>query len=131
MYDLTTGGRLLTDTETIATGLVVTPYWFSISANGDVMMTTDPAISPEVYILASPVLNATWTTNGATATVISTTANIIVPAGKFTNCIQVDVVSGAWTGTWYFSSTVGSYVKYINNTANGTHTEELTAYAAN
>jgi hypothetical protein len=127
----TANGSTLTDTETLSVGTpTIASYYFSVASNGDIMMTYDPTVAPGIYIVANPALNATWSGNGGTATVKSTTASVTVPAGTFNNCIQVEVVSGVGTGTWYFSTTVGNYVKHVMTTSSGTHTEELTSYTA-
>jgi hypothetical protein len=128
----TANGSTLTDTETLSVGSpTIANYYFSVASSGDIMMTYDPTVTPGIYMNANPALNATWTGNGGTATVMSTTASVTVPAGTFNNCIQVDVVSSLGTGTWYFSSTVGNYVKHVMTTSSGIHTEELTSYTAN
>lgn len=121
----------LTDVETLAVGPVTTtPYIFTVAANGDVSI-TDNMGNTGMYLPASATtVGTSWTYAGGTATVISTTATINVPAGTFTNCIQVDVTSAVGTATWYLSPTVGNYVQHIMTSGVNTHQEDLTAYNA-
>ena len=120
----------LTDTEQLAIGpQTVAVYTFTVANNGDVSMSD--GTNSGMYLPASHGVNATWTFMGGTATVSAINVSKTVPAGTFTDCIQVDTTDATGTGSWYFSPTAGNYVYTIHTTTSGTHEEALTSYTAN